>query len=169
MLVIKNFFDEKLLQDVVNFYKTASMETVRVGHTNIAWSKGVVGHSALNYVIPAPQFREPVRNIFNKLGDRFNSKKISTNVVVFGKGCYIPFHDDHSYHFAATLYLNDKWNIEDGGLFIYKDKPTNEYKVIVPEKNMCVINTEKEVHHVSMVNYFASQNRITMQIWGVND
>ena len=83
----------------------------------------------------------------------------------------IAVHDDSGKVFGATIYLNDTWQPENGGIFLYKDKekPGPEWTALLPEHNTMVINDNKEKHMVTSVSPYTTDLRYTIQIWGVNN
>jgi hypothetical protein len=78
----------------------------------------------------------------------------------------LAMHADNNLKFGATLYLNEFWNINDGGLFVWHDKVLNDLKVFAPVKNAFVLNDNQEWHMVtalgvnspvrSSIQFFAS-------------
>ena len=77
-------------------------------------------------------------------------------------------HDDTARHFAATIYMNDTWHPNSGGWFIWKDNDTEEWKTILPKKNLMVINDRLEYHLVTPVAHDTPINRFTIQIWDLS-
>ncbi len=65
----------------------------------------------------------------SKFEDRFfkiykDKKVINKNLKIAGvlfyiwvRGSYIPFHNDENFKAASSIYLNDFWDADDGGLF----------------------------------------------------
>jgi hypothetical protein len=92
-------------------------------------------------------------------------KKIVIQHYIWHPLSNISLHKDSSYLFGATVYLNENWDINWGGLFVYKD--IDSYKVIVPEYNTCVINDEQSAHLVTTINPNTQYPRRTIQIWGL--
>jgi hypothetical protein len=76
-------------------------------------------------------------------------------------------HTDGNYKFNATFYLNKKWGVEDGGLYVYLDK--DEYKVYVPKYNSCayVNQSMAEEHLVTPVTNSAVEKRISIHCKGI--
>jgi len=72
-------------------------------------------------------------------------------------------HKDNSHKFGITIYLDQNWDIDNGGLFVYKNKHTEEYHAVVPTYNTMVLNDEDEDHLVTPV---VNGERHTIQIWG---
>ena len=80
-------------------------------------------------------------------------------------------HADADYGFSATLYLNDFWDSEWGGWFIWADKDTEQsgvYKSFLPKRNTMMLSTESEKHLVTPISPFCGQFRCTIQIRGSN-
>ena len=80
---------------------------------------------------------------------------------IWTKLSYIPWHNDHHVNGALTVYLNNYWDINWGGYFMYKNQ-NNEINAIKPETNLGVLQLEGVEHSVSTVNVNA-ENRITLQ------
>lgn len=80
----------------------------------------------------------------------------------------IALHDDDNKIFGATIYLNEEWSVNDGGIFLYKNSENkeSEWNAIVPRKNTMVINDENEIHLVTQVSPLSEDMRITIQVWG---
>ena len=91
------------------------------------------------------------------------NKKIQYFVWTPNSG--ISIHDDGHVKFGATIYLNQTWDINDGGLFVYQHEP-NDWRVHVPTFNTCTINDTCSLHMVTPVSPFARHNRYTIQIFG---
>lgn len=79
----------------------------------------------------------------------------------------ISVHNDGNHKFGATIYLNDSWDLNYGGLFIWGDKATGELKVRMPEFNSLVLNDDQEQHLVTPVAHNCPMLRHTIQIWGL--
>jgi len=77
----------------------------------------------------------------------------------------IPFHDDGCYETGATIYLNENWSLDYGGIFIWQDKKnTDVYNCLCPSKKTMVINDKTEFHLVTPVCYDSPEYRYTIQI-----
>jgi len=74
-------------------------------------------------------------------------------------------HTDYTYKFGSTIYLNESWDINDGGLFLYENA-TDDWRVHIPRYNTMVVNDTGLVHMVTPVSAFAKHNRYTIQIFG---
>ena len=73
----------------------------------------------------------------------------------------IAVHDDHDKVFGATIYLNDTWQPENGGIFLYKEKESSasahEWSALLPNNNTMVVNDNHEkahgniYHHIQLI------------------
>lgn len=92
--------------------------------------------------------------------------KFTSMFYIWQKGSAISNHNDYSYKFGATIYLNENWDIDDGGIFLWRRKTDNPsaWHAVVPTFNFMVVNNESEDHLVTPVNVNAEQ-RVTIQIF----
>ena len=92
--------------------------------------------------------------------------KISYQYYIWNSYSGIQPHDDHSYEFGATIYLNSN-EIQDGGLFLWQDGHCKEnfYKCLNPQENMMVVNDNKQDHFVIPVSPHREEPRYTIQIF----
>ena len=106
--------------------------------------------------------------ILQDLGDiipPINHKKMQYYVWLPNSG--ISVHNDAHATFGATIYLNESWDINDGGIFIYQHDG-DDWRAHVPEFNTLVVNDIHALHMVTPVSPFAKHNRYTIQIFGDN-
>ena len=75
----------------------------------------------------------------------------------------IAWHNDKAPDklFGATLYLNEEWEPNAGGWFVWEDG--DGYHTILPKKKLLVINDNYQNHCVTTV---AIGFRCTIQMWG---
>lgn len=77
----------------------------------------------------------------------------------------ISLHNDSHVEFGATLYLNEAWVPDDGGIFLYQHAE-NDWRAHIPEFNTLVVNDNHTLHMVTPVSPFAKHYRYTIQIFG---
>jgi len=77
----------------------------------------------------------------------------------------ISTHTDASYKFGATIYLNETWDPNDGGIFMYQNDG-DDWRANIPSFNTMIINDSGSLHLVTPVSAFAKHNRYTIQIFG---
>jgi hypothetical protein len=102
--------------------------------------------------------------IINRYKKSINIKDLSIFITyyVWNNLSYIPFHNDGNYCMASTIYLNETWSEDDGGLFLYKTN--KDIKAIVPEFNKCIINKNNIIHGTTLTTT-VSPYRETLQLF----
>ena len=84
-------------------------------------------------------------------------------------------HDDNHVIFGATIYLNEEWDPDAGGWFVWEDDETKKsgiHKALIPKGNMMVLNDNRENHWVTSIAANAPEwfsKRYSIQIWGCDD
>ena len=81
---------------------------------------------------------------------------------VWTPGSGINWHQDGP-RFTATLYLNDVWQMKDGGLFLFKED--GETKAFNPQANTLNVNTKDLEHMVTTIAPEPEQLRYSVQIF----
>lgn len=89
---------------------------------------------------------------------------ITCMYYVWAPGTHIPFHTDGHVKAASTIYMNDTWDINNGGLFLWKDE-NNKIQVEEPEEFKMIYNEQSIQHGVSMIPPNAGKYRQTIQIF----
>lgn len=84
----------------------------------------------------------------------------------WGIGGEIFIHDDTTYSFSATLYLNRDWHVNWGGYLIWFTNDEQE-QVVKPEYNRLVVFDNEESHLVTPITQLAQTERLTVQIRGI--
>ena len=92
-------------------------------------------------------------------------KNSSIQYYVWTANSGISTHNDVKYKFGATIYLNDIWDINDGGIFLYQHDG-DDWRAHIPTFNTMMINDTGTLHMVTPVSPFAKNNRYTLQIFG---
>lgn len=78
---------------------------------------------------------------------------------------YIPWHNDAQHALALTIYLNEEWDPDWGGLFLYRAPDDGEVRGVVPRFNLGLRNNQQLPHATSMVTPDAPEPRFTLQIF----
>ena len=159
--ITKNFLNlttinkiTEYVNDSVDQYKWTS---------NLFWNKRIIKGSAQVSILKLDENLE--KEILEKIykeNKKFKNYNIKIVFYIWHNFSYIPFHNDGMYEFGATVYLNEVWEEDWGGLFLYKEN--NKNKFIIPEFNNCVFNFNKTDHAVSMITAEAPY-RTTLQIF----
>lgn len=159
MLFEKNILPIELIHNIKNFVNTKNPDTSNYDF----WEKSIVRSSARVDIfhLSETNFKSQILENYKK----FIHKNYSECFVNFYKwlpGSYIPFHSDGAYGLASTIYLNEFWDKNYGGLFLYEKD--NEIKVFTPTYNCAVINDNNLSHSTSIISPEAPV-RETLQIF----
>jgi len=165
MQIIKNALSGELYDALVEELKSQLHNQVW-GSSKILWQeelkRGITGNTLtckVSDVLSNQIFREIKEYVPE-------CEEVICQFYVWQHHAGISRHDDGNHAFGATIYLNEYWDLNDGGFFIWTDKDTNQLKVLSPEKNMMVLNLNVEHHLVTPVLPSAQDFRYTIQIWG---
>ena len=77
---------------------------------------------------------------------------------------YIGWHSDGRHDDAVTVYLNETWDRDWGGLFLYEDAE-REIRGVVPRFNLGLRNSAKLLHATTAVTPDAPEPRFTLQLF----
>jgi hypothetical protein len=75
---------------------------------------------------------------------------------------YTPWHNDPMHALAVTVFLNDVWDRDWGGVFLYEDG-AGAVRGWAPRFNACVRNAGHIWHATSLVTLDAPSPRLTLQ------
>ena len=160
VIEIDSIFSEEDFSFITNQFENSTFKD------NKGWESGIK-HFSNPVKIHQLKDRDTIELINNNI-KKVDIPPLNKNVIkacLFYKwepGCYIPWHNDTDYSAGLTIYLNDKWNYRNGGLFLYEDN--NEIKTIVPQRNKGVLQIGGVPHSTTMVSKF-SEPRKTIQIF----
>jgi Rps23 Pro-64 3,4-dihydroxylase Tpa1-like proline 4-hydroxylase len=155
------FLSNDLFDEVQMFpEKTIKSPEPYYGRTNACWREEIVKQSTpvivIDIINDTPMYNKLKSEIDTKTGLKVNRLMI----YFWTKLSYISWHNDAHADAALTIYLNDYWDFDWGGYFMYE--MDNEIKAIKPERNLGIIQTGHVFHSVSTVN-LDSDKRITLQ------
>ena len=112
----KNFFDNVLIDSLsslaIKSYKSNKLRT-----NFSSWKDGIVQYSTAVLIYDIFNDNE----IYKKLCKKFDTEDYNFTFQYWTQGSYIPWHDDGYAAQAGTVYLNKKWNLDWGGLFMWID------------------------------------------------
>jgi Rps23 Pro-64 3,4-dihydroxylase Tpa1-like proline 4-hydroxylase len=161
--IINNFLDPILIYKLKTIVKNNLSEPV--WKTNLFWDEGIVQTSSLVSVLELihnfNDVYKEVKNLYIQKFPETKNKEYGIHLYLWHKLSYIPFHLDGQYSMASTVYLNNNWNRDHGGFFIYEKD--NKYEVIKPEFNKAVIN--KSVPHGTTLTTADAPLRETLQVF----
>ena len=162
--VIENF----LPYDLYNECNETSKNLLKHGEnfrTNQFWDDDVRLDSStvLIYKIFDEELKNKILNIVNnKLNRKINMCDVGLNFNYFMPCSHIPWHDDSNHSGGITIYLNEKWDKDHGGIFLFDDG--KEIRGIYPNKNRAVEQCGGFSHSVCPTS-MKSNIRRTIQIF----
>ena len=164
MITIKNnFLDEIFINNFIQNIIKESQEYKPIWKSNINWGENIVKGSSLvlAYEIKKEELNY-IKSKFVELDDKFKDKEIVGHFYIWTRGSNIPMHNDSNYEYGCTIYLNKHWEIDWGGLYIWKEE--NKLNVEKPEFNKLIINKGNTKHGTTLLNYNIPEERLTLQI-----
>ncbi|MCT2558883.1 2OG-Fe(II) oxygenase [Tsuneonella sp. YG55] len=84
-------------------------------------------------------------------------------------GSFIPWHRDGKHGGAATVYLNERWEPEWGGLFLHRASKGARPSVVVPRFNRGLRNDSGIDHCTTPVLPGAPEPRFSLQVFRRRD
>jgi hypothetical protein len=135
--VYDNFLSEELFRkcDEYSVGLDFSQDNKSV-RSNRSWPKYIVKDSNPVFVANLKQnalYQEICEQVKTKLGHTL------TAIMFYHwtPESHIPWHNDGMFKAGLTIYLNDKWDIDHGGLFMYRN-PDGNISAIEPVRNRLV-------------------------------
>jgi hypothetical protein len=132
MNIQQNILSEQLIAKLKAFTRDGKQPT----QTNFfGYDKGVTGFSnavfgfTLSEDLKSEVCQEFLaKGIFNK-----EPKDWKVFIHLMSRASFIPWHDDNTYAYSGTVYLNEVWDKNWGGYFAYEDG--GEIKCLMPFYN----------------------------------
>jgi len=166
-----NVLNEELIENIMEYFK--SMLGRDVWSSSSGWDQNLslISTNTLTHGITDNILRKEIKkSIEEAIEIDFDKEDLdfSPSIYVWSGGSYITWHGDQMYPYNGTIYLNEEWDSNDGGVFLYKDNSTNEIKGIEPIYNSMVVNsgTEDDPHNDHCVTCIVPgtiKKRVTLQ------
>ena len=168
---IDNILSDDLIKNIMEYFK--SMLGRDVWSSSSGWDQNLslISANTLTHRITDEIIKKEIKkNIETSLNINFEEKELdfTSSIYVWSGGSYIAWHNDAPYPYNGTIYLNEEWDSNDGGIFLYKENHTNEIKGIGPTYNSMVVNsgTEDNTHNFHCVTCIVPgtiKKRVTLQ------
>jgi len=167
MRVIDNFINPDFIQDILK--ENVDLNYSSVWKSNLGWQSEIIKSSGIVLIrdLNSDQKDNIIEALISKnLLDTSLGFELEAHIYLWSKGSFIPWHADKEYEdkvrFAATLYLNENWDIDWGGLFLYQSG--KEIKAEIPNFNKLIFNDENLPHSTTILADDADI-RITVQLF----
>ena len=92
------------------------------------------------------------------------SRSYSLSLYAWLPGSYIGWHNDGCHAVAVTVYLNERWDRDWGGLFLYEDED-RAIRAVTPRFNLGLRNSANLRHATTPVMGDAAEPRYTLQLF----
>jgi len=147
MKIYNDFFDSDCLKYIEEqIERSKNTASLRTSYPSYNWPNYIIQDSTP--VIIYDMYDADI--LLNRLEEVMEIKNPVTFMIYYWPvGSYIPWHNDAHATWTATLYCNKIWDMDWGGLFLYKE----EDKILaeVPEWNKLIIQTDKAWHSTTPI------------------
>jgi Rps23 Pro-64 3,4-dihydroxylase Tpa1-like proline 4-hydroxylase len=147
MKIEKNLLSESLIAKLKAFTRDGKQPT----QTNFfGYDKGVTGFSnaVFGFSLSEELKNEVAKELIAKKVFEKEPKDWKIFIHLFSRASFIPWHDDNTYAYTGTIYLNESWDKNLGGYFAYEDN--DEIKCIVPIYNLGCFFKPPVMHSVTV-------------------
>lgn len=160
---IENVLSLDLIKRIRSYIRTK-----RECRTNItSWDRNVLMFSGpiLIWDFPEDLKSELIGRVKHHFGELQDDVEWIVTYTLGGRQSYISWHDDWPHLYAMTIYLNDNWNINWGGLLVCsEDSEGNSMEAIKPKFN-CGIVIRPPVFHLTTSTTIDAPMRESIQIF----
>jgi|21_taG_2_1085346.scaffolds.fasta_scaffold17829_2 hypothetical protein len=165
MKLFENVLSEKLFDDIVKDLYSRLDKGVW-SSSRFAWPDHIKNH-----IIGSTNWTDVKKSLAHKILTEFkeyypykDENKIAVMYYVMNPNAGISVHhDEDHYSWNATIYLNQDWDPDWGGLLLWSEDDTY-FKGLVPKKNRMVVFDTNVSHIVTPVAHTSPQERATIQI-----
>jgi len=168
MKIVKNFLSEETFKICYDDLVSKLMEE-SWAFTAVTWQEPKVLNGITGSVLSATvsdNVYEILRNQFSSLFDISSFQNIRMQYYIWPSYSGLALHNDAMYVKAATIYLNENWNVDYGGIFMWKDVESDEFfRAVSPTKNMMLLNDSHQYHMVTSISPLSPDLRSTIQVW----
>lgn len=166
-----NVLNEELIKNIMGYFKSALKEDVWSSSSGWDQNLSLISANTLTHKITNKTLKEKIKKSIEEVIEvNFDKEELQflPHIYVWSGGSYITWHPDSNYPYNGTIYLNEEWDSNDGGVFLYKDNFTNEIKGIEPTYNSMVVNSETKddphnEHCVTCIVPGTIKKRVTLQ------
>lgn len=165
MNIIKNFLDEENMQNLWNKYEQSKGHPLFEINDLGRWVSPLYqGNFGPVYILRLDEWRD---FFYDKLCNvsLFKDYQLSACFMhIWQKGSGIRWHEDGTGNrIGVTIYMNRKWDVNWGGIFLYQKNGDNKW--YCPEYNDCVYFESPLWHSVSIISNDIPEPRMSVQLF----
>lgn len=160
----ENALDERFCSFLLNDARGQLAKGTGYNRSNFQWKPAVRNSSG---VVMVREYDEVNKSfIIDQLTKRGVIAHPDYHVMSFAwtRLSYIPWDNDARKEQALTIYLNDRWEPDWGGLFLYRDDE-NQIRGFAPRFNCGLRNSSHVEHATTPVTLDAPEPRFTLQLF----
>lgn len=166
---VANFLEPDVLEALRMKYKNSQGQATFEVNNMGRWGKGLeTGSYAPVLILPLPEYRDYFIQKYKTVDPVFNDyQNLTCFMHIWLPGSQIQWHHDASDdnpRLSSTIYINEAWNWNWGGFFIY-DHETLGQGWVYPHPNSMVWFKPPVWHATTMVNNNAETPRLSIQLF----
>lgn len=164
---IDNFLEPDILESLKTRFQESKGKPVFEINEFGRWDSNLhKGNYGPVYMLPLDDYMEYFRNKFNHVHNDFRHSTLGAVFMqIWTNGSGINWHHDQDDRMAATIYLNEEWNLNWGGLFLYQGENGRSSHWTNPHYNRCVWFKSPLWHCVTLISKAAPQPRLSIQLF----
>jgi len=163
-------FEDVLSEELLDEITTDIYSKLNKGIWNssiLSWPQDVKNH--ITGTINTTDIEEPLRGKllaeFEEYHPYKDESKVFAIYYLMTPNAGISVHTDNDeYIWNATIYLNETWSPDWGGLLLWEDEGRDYFRGVVPKKNRMVLFNTNKYHLVTPVAPTAGELRVTIQL-----
>lgn len=162
----ENALDPRFARALLQETKQQLEDRSVVWSTNVSWQPEIV--RASHPVLMRSYASGAAKMILEQLGQNGvldPGKDWKVQNYVWTRLSYIPWHNDGNHSEAVTVYLNEDWDSDWGGLFLWRESMKGPIQAREPRFNTALRNADKLWHATTPVMLDAPEPRITLQLF----
>jgi hypothetical protein len=162
------FYDSVFNEEFCKYLYRDALKALSSGReftrSNFQWQPEIVKVSTA--VLVRDYDRVMSNIILQQLCDRGVIENHNYHVMnyVWSRLSYIPWHHDDKRRNAITIYLNEYWDHNWGGIYLYYTDPMH-LKGYLPKFNTAIKNSNTLVHSTTIISMDAESPRVTIQLF----
>ena len=166
----KDFLSEDLFKELQGIAIAAIKDPLAgLSRTNNVWDAGIVKESMPVLVKDIDVGSDLYKRLKAEIDAKTGKKAQRIMIYYWTRLSYIPWHGDGHVKSALTLYLNEVWDKDWGGYFMFEggknfENTENNVGVVKPSRN-CAVLQDGNVEHATTTLNLDADIRMTIQIF----
>ena len=168
---VRDWLEEDVLNEIKQKYLNARGQAAFEINNMGRWGQGLeAGSYAPVFILPLQEYEQYFLQKYKALDPVFEKfERVTVFLHIWPSGSQIGWHHDADDtgavdRIGSTIYINEHWNWNWGGLFIYDD-PDHGQGWVFPEHNKMVWFVPPVWHATSMVGLNAEFPRLSIQLF----